>query len=117
MAPSTAIFISLPSPFLKVINCNHLHLCYGVLVVGSMLRCTCWRCITRQLPMGNIYGCETLSMSVLLIIHYLVKEESSLPKCYQLQPFGSVLRCTCSWIFVMVYLLEIYYYHLSFVLR
>ncbi len=45
-------------------------------------------------------------MSVLLIIHYLVKEESSLPKHYQLQPFGSVLRCTYGWIFVTVYLLE-----------
>ncbi len=30
-------FISLPSPFLKVISFNHLHRCYGVLVVESML--------------------------------------------------------------------------------
>ncbi len=56
---------------------------------------------------------------MLLIIHYLVKEESSLPKRYQLQPFGSVLRCTCGWIFVTVYLLEMYLYvkpyHLSII--
>ncbi len=30
-----------------------LDLCYGALVLGSMLRCNCWRCITRQLPMGS----------------------------------------------------------------
>ena len=100
MAPSTAIFISLPSPFLKVINCNHLHLCYGVLVVGSMLRCAC---------------CPEMDYSPAA---HLVKEESSLPKHYQLQPFGSVLRCTCGWIFVTVYLLEMYYvkpYHLPII--
>ncbi len=33
----------------------------------------------------------------------------SLPKSYQLQPFASVLRCTCCWIYVTVYLLEMYY--------
>ncbi len=65
MASSTAIFISLPSPFLEIINCNHLHLCYSVLF-GDVL-------------------CKTLSMSVLLTIHYLVKERNL--------PFLYVINC------------------------
>ena len=55
MALPSAIFISLPCPFLKVINCNILDLCYGVLVVGSMLR-----------VLVEDVLCETLRMSMSL---------------------------------------------------
>ena len=32
----------------KSYRLHHLDLCYAVLVVGSMLRCTCWRCQTLR---------------------------------------------------------------------
>ena len=140
MAPSTAIFISLPSPFLKVINCNHLHLCYGALVVGCMLRsrvtvylletyhvkpAVCLSCLwftillERNLPFLNVIDCNHLVLcySVLVVGSLLrctcgwlfVTVYLWLTLCYCVLVVDSLLLCTCGWIFVTVYLLLMYY--------